>query len=127
MRRLALALPGATEERRGPGKAAWIVNKKFFAWERPLLRADFAALGDAAPKGPILGVRVENLEMKEVLLLGDPEVFFTTPHFDGYPAVLVQLKKIGVKKLKDLLVDAWLSRAPKRASDEYLRKSRGST
>jgi hypothetical protein len=59
--------------------------------------------------------------MKDVLLRSNPEAIFTTPHFDGYPAVLVQLSKIDTKTLKDLIVEAWLARAPKRAVDEYLR------
>jgi hypothetical protein len=60
--------------------------------------------------------------MKEVLLLSDPRVFFTTPHFDGYPAVLIRLGKISTKKLKDVLVEAWLVRTPKRAVTGFLRK-----
>ncbi|MBV8147598.1 MAG: MmcQ/YjbR family DNA-binding protein [Candidatus Eremiobacteraeota bacterium] len=121
VRRLALALPGASEERSSEGRCAWIVNKKFFAWERPLRRSDLAALGDRAPSGPILGIRTDDLEMKEVLLRSDPAVFFTTPHFDGYPAVLIRLTKISRKKLQDVLVEAWLARAPKRAADAFLR------
>jgi hypothetical protein len=87
-----------------------------------LRRSDSAALRDRAPAGPILGVRTDDLEMKEVLLLSDPRVFFTTPHFDGYPAVLIRLGKISTKKLEDVLVEAWLARAPKRAVTEFLRK-----
>ena len=60
-----------------------LVNKKFFVWERPLRKSDLAALGDAAPKGAILGVRTADLEMKEALLRSDPLAVFTTPHFDG--------------------------------------------
>jgi hypothetical protein len=122
VRRLALALPGTTEED-NRGKPAWLVNKKFFVWDRPLRASDLKALGKKAPDGPILGVRVADLEMKEVLLANDRGVFFTTPHFDGYPAVLVQLKKIASAKLKDLIVEAWLVRAPKRAADAYLKKA----
>lgn len=122
VRRYALALPGASEERRSEGKFAWLVGDKFFVWERPLRRADIAALGDDAPPGPVLGVRTVDLEMKDVLLASDPEVFFTTPHFDGYPAVLVKLDIISAKKLKDVIVEAWLARAPKRAAVAYLRE-----
>jgi hypothetical protein len=120
--RLALALPQTSEERPGDGKLTWKVGAKSFAWERPLRRADLAALGGAAPGGPILGVRTEDLEMKQVLLASDPDVFFTTPHFDGYPAVLVQLDIITVTKLRDVLVEAWLARAPKRAAAAFLLK-----
>jgi hypothetical protein len=122
VRRVALKLPGTSEEVRSSGTSAWIVNKKFFAWERPLLRADLAALGDRAPKGPILGVRTPDLEMKDILLSSDPAVFFTTPHFDGYPAVLIRLGKISTSQLKDVIVEAWLARAQKRAVAAYLRE-----
>ena len=123
VRRIALALPGTSEER-SRDHAAWVVNKKFFVWERPLRKSDLAALGAKAPTGPILGVRTADLEMKDVILASDPRVFFTTPHFDGYPAVLVQLKKIGAKMLKEVIVEAWLARAHKRDVDAYLRTSK---
>ena len=82
--------------------------------------ADRRALGDAAPDGPILGARVEHLIAKEALLADDPEVFFTTPHFDGYPAVLVRLERIDLDDLEEVIVEAWLSRAPKRLARAYL-------
>src|ERR1700736_191762 len=105
VRRYALALPGAVEEP-SRGSAAWLVNKKFFVWERPLRKTDLAALGDAAPKGAILGVRTADLEMKEAMLRSDPDALFTIPHFDGYPAVLVQLDKISAKNLRQLIIEA---------------------
>ncbi|HEY6485459.1 MAG TPA: MmcQ/YjbR family DNA-binding protein [Candidatus Cybelea sp.] len=121
VRRIALALPGATEETTKAGNAAWLVNGKFFTWERPLRKSDLAALRDKAPEGPILGVRVADLEMKEVLLASNRQVFFTTPHFDGYPAVLIRLPKISTKLLKEVIVEAWLARAQKRAVTAYLK------
>lgn len=121
VRRLALALPGTSEET-SHDNAAWIVNKKFFVWERPLRKSDLAALGDEAPDGPILGVYTGDLDLKEAMIASDSGVFFTTPHFDGYPAVLVQLKKIGVKKLRDIINEAWLARAPKRVAAEFLKR-----
>jgi hypothetical protein len=96
------------------------VKKKFFVWERPLRRPDLIALGDSAPTGPILGARVEHVIAKEALLQDDPNVFFTTPHFDGYPAVLVQLDHITVDDLEEVIVEAWLCRAPKRLAQQYL-------
>jgi hypothetical protein len=120
VRRIALALPGATEAPSFGGNAAWFVGKKMFVWERPLRKADIAALGDAAPKGDILGARTSDLEMKDVLLASNPRVFFTTPHFDGYPAVLIRLKAIRATQLKDAIVEAWLSRAPKKAVAAFL-------
>jgi hypothetical protein len=119
VRRYALALPGAVEEA-SRGSAAWVVNKKFFVWERPLRKSDLAALGDAAPKGAILGVRTADLEMKEALLRSDTVALFTIPHFDGYPAVLVQLDKISAAGVKRLILEAWLARAPERSVREYL-------
>jgi hypothetical protein len=100
------------------------VKDKLVVWERPLRRADFEALGDSAPDGPILGARVEHLVAKEALLADDPDVYFTTPHFDGYPAVLVRLDHIAAEDLEELIVEAWLARAPKRLAKAYLDTSR---
>jgi hypothetical protein len=122
--RIALALP-ETSERVSRGLRHWAVKDKHFLWERPLRRSDFEALGDAAPDGPILGARVEHLGAKEALLADDPDVFFTTPHFDGYPAVLVRLDRISTEELEELIAEAWLSRAPKRLARAYLDRSRG--
>ena len=119
VRRIALALP-ETDEQLSRGHAFWRVRDKGFVWERPLRQTDLRALGDAAPDGPILGVRVEHLGAKEALLADPSGVFFTTPHFDGYPAVLVRLEQIGVEELEELIAEAWLCRAPKRVAQAYL-------
>jgi hypothetical protein len=119
VRRIALALP-ETEERASRDLATWLVRGKLFVWERPLRPPDLRALGDSAPRGPILGARVEHLVAKEALLADDPEVFFTTPHFDGYAAVLVRLDRIAVDDLNEVIVEAWLTRAPKRLARQYL-------
>jgi hypothetical protein len=124
VRRLALALPETTEVP-SRGLASWRVRDKFFVWERPLRPADLRALGDAAPAGPILGARVEHLVAKEALLADDPEVFFTTPHFDGYPAVLVRLDDISLEDLEELIVEAWLARAPRKVAREYVERELG--
>jgi hypothetical protein len=120
VRRIALALPETTEGVSW-GNAAWQVRGKSFVWERPLRKTDIAALGDAAPDGPILGAQTEHLVAKEAFLADDPEVFFTTPHFDGYAAVLVRLDAIDVADLEEVVVEAWLARAPKTLADAYLR------
>jgi len=96
------------------------VRDKLFVWERPLRPADLRALGDAAPDGPILGVRVEHLVAKEALVADDPAVYFTTPHFDGYAAVLVRLDEIAVDELEELIAEAWLCQAPKRLARDYM-------
>ncbi|HEY4441294.1 MAG TPA: MmcQ/YjbR family DNA-binding protein [Candidatus Elarobacter sp.] len=122
VRRYALEMPGA-EETTSRGNSAWTVDKKFFVWERPLHKTDLAALGDAAPSGPILGVRTADLDMKEALLASAPGVIFTIPHFDGYNAVLVELAKVSAKQLKELIVEAWIGRAKERAVRAYLNRS----
>jgi hypothetical protein len=122
VRELALALP-ETSEVDSRGLRQWRVKDKLFVWERPLRKSDLAALGDAAPDGPILGARVEHLVAKEALLADDPELFFTTPHFDGYPAILVRLDRIGLEELREVVVEAWLVRAPKRLVAAYLDTS----
>jgi hypothetical protein len=119
VRRIALELP-ETSEGVARDLRHWRVKDKGFVWERPLRRADLEALGEAAPDGPILGARVEHLVAKEALLADDPSVFFTTPHFDGYPAVLVRLERIGLDDLREVIVEAWLARAPKRLAEAYL-------
>jgi len=124
VRRIALALPETTEKASHGGHAAWRVRDKGFVWERPLRNSDRKALGAAAPEGPILGARVEHLGIKQALLNSDPDIFFTTPHFDGYPAVLVLLERIAVEELEELIADAWLDRAPKRVARAYLDQAR---
>ncbi len=117
VRRLALSLREATERRGDLGQ--WRVRDKLFAWERPLRQSDLESLGDAAPTGSILAVRVPDLGAKDALLLSDPAIFFTTAHFDGYPIVLVQLEPVDPAELEELLVEAWLARAPKTLVRQY--------
>lgn len=120
VRRCALRLPEVTE---GSGERnEWRVKGKLFVWERPLRKGDLLALGDAAPSGPILGVMVANLDEKEAMLDEEPKVFFTTPHFNGYPAVLARLDRMPVEMLEAVAVDAFLVRAPKRLAKEYLAR-----
>jgi hypothetical protein len=119
VRRLALEMPEATEVT-SRERAQWRVKDKLFVWERPLRKSDLEALGDEAPDGPILGARVEHLVAKEAMLADDPSVFFTTPHFEGYPAVLVQLEKIALDDLREVVVEAWLARAPKKLGQAYV-------
>ena len=123
VRRIALALPETTEQP-SRGIPPWRVRDKGFVWERPLRRADVEALGPAAPEGPILAARVADLGVKEALLASDPAVFFTTPHFNGYPAILVRLDRIAVAELGELITEAWLARAPGRLASHYLQQPR---
>ena len=124
VRRAALALP-ETSERPAYGNIAWRVRDKIFVWERPLRPKEVSDLGECAPSDPILAVRVEDQGMKETLLQDDPETFFTTPHFDGYAAVLIRLNRISAEELNELIVEAWLCRAPKRLAKEYLENEGG--
>ena len=117
--RLALALP-ETDESTMYGNRSWRVKEKGFVWERPLRQSDLKALGPAAPDGPILGARVEHEGAKQALLADDPGVYFTTPHFDGYPAILVRLERIGLDELEEVVTEAWLARAPKRLAKQFL-------
>lgn len=120
VRRLALALPEATERPSYDQAPAWRVKDKLFVWERPLRAADLQALGPDAPEGPVLGVRVSDLGVKEALVAEQPDVCFTIPHLDGYPAVLVRLEAIDVTELAEFVVEAWLDRAPKKLARAYL-------
>ena len=119
VRRIALALP-ETGERISRELRQWRVKDKLFVWERPLRAKEIEALGASAPDGPILGARVEDLGAKEALLAADPRVFFTTPHFDGYPSILVRLDRIAVDELDEVIVEAWISRAPKPLAQQYI-------
>jgi hypothetical protein len=116
---IAGALPEATDGTTY-GQPDWKVRKKTFVWERPLRPKEMEALGDAAPDGPILGVHVPDEEAKRALLESEPAIYFTTPHFDGHRSVLVLLDRIPRADLEEAIVEAWLSRAPKRLADAYL-------
>jgi hypothetical protein len=119
VRRIALALPETTEGADTNGYK-WEVRRTYFAWERPLRKRDLDELGEAAPEGPILGVRVADLTDKRGLIGSNPEVFFTVEHFANYPAVLVLLDKVELDQLDEVITDSWLCRAPKRLAAQFL-------
>ena len=113
--RLLKALPAVVSS---PSRREWRVKDKLLAWERPLRPTDRTALGPSAPTGPILAIHVP-LDVKEMLLASRPEVYFTTPHFDGWPAILIRLPAMPAKELREILHQAWLERAPKKLAAEF--------
>ncbi len=111
--RVCLALPGTTESTTY-GARSWKVAGKPFVWERPLRRRDLEELGDTAPTGPVLAARVPDEGAKQALIAEEPDVYFTTSHFDGFPAVLVRLDALDEESLMELAGEAWACQAPRR-------------
>lgn len=121
VRRLVAALPDTDEHASYGGSSSWRVHGKAFVWDRPLRPADIRALAGEAPDAaePLLGISVADDGDKIALITDAPDVFLTTPHFDGYPVVLARLERISVDELAELVEDAWRLRAPKRLLAEF--------
>ena len=120
--RLALAMPETTKGVSDDGRPAYIVRGKKFCFHRSQ-RRDAVDLETGELLNDVLVFRVDDLDTKEMLLADPRGIFFTTPHWDGYAAVLMRipaLKQIKRAELRDLVVDAWLTRAPKRVAKAWL-------
>jgi hypothetical protein len=119
VQQFALTLPETTSTPSYGGAPALRVNKKLFA----RLRGEMADEVDdltGEPYGEVLMVGVADLGEKEALLTSDPRAYFTIPHYDGYPAVLVRLGLADPTELREVLTDAWIRAAPKRALKAYV-------
>jgi hypothetical protein len=119
---LALAMPQATKEVSEDGRPAYSVHGKMFCFHRGR-RPDAVDAETGERLADVLMFRVADLGEKEVMLADDRRVFFTTPHFNGYPAVLMRipdLARIDRDELRDLVAEAWLTRAQKRVAKAWL-------
>jgi hypothetical protein len=108
---VCLALPGTRELRSASGRRRWQVRGKTFFRERPLHRRDLDELGASAPTGPVLVASVPDEGAKAALLAAEPELYFTTAHFDGWSAVLVRLDRLDAASLRELAAEAWAARS----------------
>ena len=121
---LALALPHTTKELSDDGRPSYRAHGKLFCCQRGR-RPDAIDPETGERLDDVLMFRVADLDVKELLLADDRDLFFTTPHFDGYPAVLLRipdLARIDADELYDLVVEAWLTRAQKRVAKAWLQE-----
>ena len=121
---LALEMPQATKDVADDGRPAYLVHGKLFCCHRSR-RRDAIDPHTGERLDDVLMFRVADLGVKDLLVADDRGVFFTTPHFDGYPAVLVRipdLARLDRDELQDMVVEAWLTRAQKRIAKAWLEE-----
>jgi hypothetical protein len=119
---LALALPETTKELSDDGRPTYRVHGKLLCVHRSR-RADALDPATGERLDDVLMLRVADLDVKELILADARGIFFTTPHFKGYPAVLLRIRDLGRvdrEELEDMVVEAWLTRAPKRVAKAWL-------
>ncbi len=119
---LALGMPQATKEVADDGRPTYAVHGKFFCFHRSR-RPDAVDPETGERLDDVLVFRVADLGEKEILLRDDRGLFFTTPHWNGYSAVLMripELARIDRDELHDLVAEAWLTRAQKRVAKAWL-------
>lgn len=125
LRRIASGFPGVYEQPDGHrGGTTWRTKRGLIVWERGPSKTDtaqLAELGRSYPEGLVVGIHVE-ADAKEALLSAYPSVFFTIPHFDGYPAVLARLEALDDDMLAELVAEAWLLRVSKRVAAQWLEE-----
>jgi hypothetical protein len=122
---LALALPQATKELSDDGRPSYLVHGKLFCCHRGR-RRDAVDEQTGERLDDVLMLRVADAGVKELLLSDDRGLFFTTPHFDGYPAVLLRIRdlaELDTDELHDLVAEAWLTRAQKRVAKAWLAEN----
>jgi hypothetical protein len=120
--KLALAMPGVTKEVSEDGRPTYSAHGKYFCFHRTR-RPDAVDPDTGERLDDVLVFRVADLDEKEILLSETRGAYFTTPHFRNYPAVLVRipdLDKLDRAELHDLVVEAWLTRAPKHVAHAWL-------
>jgi hypothetical protein len=122
---LALAMPETTKEVSEDGRPSYLVHGKRFCLQRTR-RPDAVDPQTGERLDDVLMFRVDGPEAKELVLADPRGLFFTTPHFDGYPAVLIRipdLARLDRDELRDTIVEAWLTRAQKRVAKAWLAEN----